>query len=42
MVEKREYERPVIIDYGSIADHTFGLSNGLDSFSPSRPDRPSF
>jgi len=41
MEGKPEYERPVIIDYGSIADHTFGDSlaqNGI----PGIPDRPSF
>jgi hypothetical protein len=37
---KREYERPVVIDYGSIADHTFGdaLSNPLTQ--PGVPDSP--
>ena len=42
---KFEYEPPVVIDYGSIADHTFGDSaiNGLSQPGlPGTPDRPSF
>jgi hypothetical protein len=30
-----EYERPIVIDYGSIADHTFG--DALNAPSPPSP-----
>jgi hypothetical protein len=44
MMEKQEYERPIVVDYGSIADHTFGdaLSNSSAGVFPARPDVPSF
>ena len=37
---KREYERPEVIDYGSIVDHTFGDTLSKSLVSPSLPGGP--
>jgi hypothetical protein len=45
MMTKLKYERPVVVDYGSIADHTFGdnLNNGFSQPGiPGSPNRISF
>ena len=44
MLVKREYERPIVIDYGSISDHTFGdalTGASAQPYSFNRPDVPS-